>query len=188
MALKDQLSDLREMSGAAAATSPQETATPAPAGQAASARALALETASSGGADAAAVGASNKQVELGRRNVKQIAVADQAGGQQVAQGRTPAKQGRSREEIRQVFDANKSTIFRIYQRELRQNPALQGTLVPELTIEPDGAVSKCRIVKSNLGAPALEAKICSMLQLMQFEAKSGIDQYVVPYPIDLIPG
>jgi len=40
-----------------------------------------------------------------------------------------------------VFDRYKASFYRLYNRELRNNPALKGQMVLRLTIEPDGSVS-----------------------------------------------
>ena len=42
-----------------------------------------------------------------------------------------AKAARTREEIELVFDKNKSAIYSLYSRALRENPALQGKVVLE---------------------------------------------------------
>ncbi len=45
---------------------------------------------------------------------------------------------RTDEEIQIVFDKYKAALYRIYNRELRVNPTLQGKVVLRITIEPDG--------------------------------------------------
>ena len=45
---------------------------------------------------------------------------------------------RTDEEIQIVFDRYKSALYRIYNRQLRKNPTLQGKMVLRLTIKPDG--------------------------------------------------
>src|SRR5438445_11386101 len=44
---------------------------------------------------------------------------------------------RTDEEIQIVFDRYKASFYRLYNRELRNNPALKGQMVLRLTIEPD---------------------------------------------------
>jgi protein TonB len=43
--------------------------------------------------------------------------------------------------------------------------------VLKLTIEPDGSVSSCSIVSSELKDPALEAKLVERVKLFRFKAK-----------------
>ena len=57
-----------------------------------------------------------------------------------------SKASRTREEIELVFDQNKSAIYALYSRALRDNPALQGKVVLEVTIAPSGEVTACRVV------------------------------------------
>jgi len=85
--------------------------------------------------------------------------------------------------IRLVFDQNKSSLFTLYNRELRKNPSLQGKVVLSLTIEPDGTVSSCEIVSSDLDSPKLERKIVSRVRLFNFGAMP-VEIKVVTYPID----
>ena len=110
---------------------------------------------------------------------------EERGTQVASDGKTAA--GRSSEEIRRVFDASKGTIMRMYTRALRKNPTLQGQFVPELTIEPDGSVSSCKVVSSELKAPALEKNLCNRLRMLNFGAKSGAPQQIVRYTFDFLP-
>jgi len=81
------------------------------------------------------------------------------------------KAGRSREEIETIFDRNKGAIYALYNRATRSNPELQGKLVLEFTITPDGQVTMCRVISSELNDKELEGKIVSLVKLFHFEAK-----------------
>jgi periplasmic protein TonB len=96
------------------------------------------------------------------------------------------KAARSREEIERVFDVNKGSIYALYNRALRQNPALQGKVVLKLTIEPDGRVSSCEIVSSELGDKELEQKLVQRVLLFQFE-KRDVERITTTKPIDFLP-
>lgn len=93
---------------------------------------------------------------------------------------------RSREEIEIVFDLNKGAIFALYNRALRQNPALVGKVVLRLTIEPNGAVTFCEIVSSELNDPDLEQKLVQRVMLFQFEPKN-VERITTTKPIDFFP-
>jgi len=93
---------------------------------------------------------------------------------------------RSREEIEVVFDRNKGAIFALYNRALRQNPALEGKLVLNLTIEPDGRVSFCEVVSSELGDSELEQRLVQRVLLFQFESKD-VEAITTTKPIDFFP-
>src|SRR5438552_12191056 len=57
---------------------------------------------------------------------------------------------RTDEEIQIVFDRYKASFYRLYHRELRNNPALNGQMVLRLTIEPDGSVSMCVLQSTDM--------------------------------------
>lgn len=83
------------------------------------------------------------------------------------------KDGKSRrtaEDIRKVFDQYGARLNNAHQRALRDNPNLQGTLTLKLTIAPDGSVSNCTIVSSQLDNPELEAKIVAIVKGFNFGA------------------
>ncbi len=96
------------------------------------------------------------------------------------------KAARSIEEIQLVFDRNKAAIYSIYNRALRENPALQGKIVLKITITPDGRVSTCQLVSTELDAPELERKIIMRVRLFDFGAKD-VETMVVTYPIEFLP-
>jgi protein TonB len=96
------------------------------------------------------------------------------------------KASRSREEIERVFDANKGRIFTLYNRALRENPALQGKVVLRLTIAPDGKVTFCEIVSSELNAPDLEKALVQRVLQFQFEPKD-VEPVTTTKPIDFFP-
>lgn len=96
------------------------------------------------------------------------------------------KASRSIEEIQLVFDRNKSAIYSIYNRALRQDPTLQGKVVLKITIEPSGKVAACEIVSSELGDSALERKLIARILLFDFGSKD-VEKLVVTYPIDFLP-
>ena len=93
---------------------------------------------------------------------------------------------RSREEIEVVFDRNKGAIYALYNRALRVNPALEGKLVLRLTIDPNGSVTFCEVVSSELGDPDLEQKLAQRVMLFQFEAKD-VEPITTTKPIDFFP-
>jgi protein TonB len=97
------------------------------------------------------------------------------------------KASRSREEIERVFDANKGRIFTLYNRALRENPALQGKVVLRLTIAADGRVTFCEIVSSELGDPELERGLVQRVLQFQFEARDDVESITTTKPIDFFP-
>jgi protein TonB len=96
------------------------------------------------------------------------------------------KASRSREEIELVFDKNKGAIFALYNRALRRDPSLEGKLVLRLTIDPNGTVSFCELVSSELNDPELERKLVQRVKLFRFEAKD-VEAITTTKPIDFFP-
>lgn len=95
--------------------------------------------------------------------------------------------GRSDQEIQLVFDKNQSRIYRIYQKELRKNPALRGQVVFELKISAQGVVVSCKVITSELASPALEAALAKRIKLMKFAVRPGGKTETIKYPIDFLP-
>lgn len=94
---------------------------------------------------------------------------------------------RSREEIERVFDANKGRIYTLYNRALRENPALQGKVVLKLTIAADGRVTFCEVVSSELNDPELERGLVQRVLQFQFEARDDVEAITTTKPIDFFP-
>lgn len=98
-----------------------------------------------------------------------------------------AMAGRTDEEIQIVFDRYKAALYRLYNRELRKNPALRGQMVLRLTIEPDGSVSFCVLQSSDMDSPVLADQVVERVQTFDFGAKEDIAAVTIIYPIDFLP-
>ncbi len=96
------------------------------------------------------------------------------------------KASRSIEEIRLVFERNKGAIYAIYNRALREDPALQGKIVLELKIAPTGEVTGLRLVSSELKAAELESKLLARVRQFDFGAKD-VELMTVTWPVDFLP-
>jgi hypothetical protein len=94
--------------------------------------------------------------------------------------------GRTDEEIQIVFDRYKSALYRLYNRELRKDPTLRGQMVLQLTIEPDGSVSLCRLQSSDMGAPVLANQVVTRVGGFDFGPKD-VPAVTILYPIDFLP-
>jgi hypothetical protein len=93
---------------------------------------------------------------------------------------------RTDEEIQIVFDRHKSSFYRLYNRELRNNPTLKGQMVLRLTIEPDGSVSMCVLQSTDMDSPELAASVVSRVKTIDFGAKE-VPAVTIVYPIDFLP-
>ncbi len=108
-----------------------------------------------------------------------------ADGKAVRSG-SGSKASRSREEIELVFDRNKGAIHALYNRALRDNPALQGKVVLELTIAPWGEVTSCRVLSSDLNDAELERKLIARVKMFRFEERD-VEAVTTTKPIDFFP-
>jgi hypothetical protein len=93
---------------------------------------------------------------------------------------------RTDEEIQIVFDRYKASFYRLYNRELRNNPALKGQMVLRLTIEPDGSVSMCVLQSTDMDAPDLATQVVDRVRTINFGAKE-VPAVTIVYPIDFLP-
>ncbi len=144
----------------------------------------------SGGINTAALSRDTGGGGLAGRATTQVEspIAPLASASGTASAAGPAdRPARSRDEIERVFDRNKSAIYALYNRALRENPTLEGKLVLRLTIAPDGRVTACEIVSSELGDPDLEQKLVQRVILFQFEPKD-VEPITTTKPIDFFPG
>jgi hypothetical protein len=94
--------------------------------------------------------------------------------------------GRTDEEIQIVFDRYKASLYRLYNRELRNIPTLRGQMVLKLTIEPDGSVSFLELQSTDMNAPNLVAQVLERVRTFDFGAKD-VAPITIVYPIDFLP-
>lgn len=90
------------------------------------------------------------------------------------------------ESIRKEFGINKGAIYTIYRRALREDPNLQGKVVINLEIAPDGSVSKIKLVSSDLNYPELEDKLISRILLINF-GTAAVTATTLDYSFDFLP-
>ena len=89
---------------------------------------------------------------------------------------------RTDEEIQIVFDRYKAALYRLYNRELRNDPTLRGQMVLRLTIEPRRQrVVSASCSRRDMNAPDLAAQVVERVQTFDFGAKD------VPADHDRLP-
>jgi TonB family protein len=143
----------------------------------------------SGGINTASMSRNTGGSGLAARNTTTIESPVSAVGQSAGGARrtgTSGKASRSREEIELVFDKNKGAIFALYNRALRKDPTLEGKLVLRLTIAPNGQVTACEIVSSELGDADLENRLVRRVLLFRFDARD-VEPITTTKPIDFFP-
>jgi TonB family protein len=191
LAMKDQLEDLRE------AFEPMESSAPMIGRVEGPSRAeRALVTSRTGvGSGGINTGSLSAGFGSGPGNLKGHAAgtaspsfADKIGNDRAAASRSGSggKAARSREEIEIVFDRNKSAIYALYSRALREQPELQGKVVVQLTIAPSGEVTDVRILSTELNDAELERKLVARIRMFRFEAKD-VEAMTTTKPIEFFP-
>jgi protein TonB len=146
------------------------------------------------GSGGIAVGAASRGFGGGAVALKEVSTVTVAGGTANGAEAAPeaqrsgrsAKAARTREEVELVFDKNKSAIYALYSRALRENPTLQGKVVLEVTIAPSGEVTDCRLVSSDLADPELERKLVARVKMFRFEARD-VAVMTTTKPIEFFP-
>ena len=143
----------------------------------------------SGGINTASMSRNTGGTGIAGRSTTQVespvaGLAQSAGG--ARRTGTSSKASRSREEIELVFDKNKGAIFALYNRALRADPTLEGKLVLRLTIAPNGQVTFCEVVSSELGDPELERKLVLKVKQFRFDARN-VESITTTKPIDFFP-
>lgn len=119
-----------------------------------------------------------------------LARVESATGAGVAEDRPLSKgsgPSRTDEEVQIVFDRYKAALYRIYNRELRNDPTLRGKMVLRITIEPDGRVSACSVKSTDMASPALSKDIVDRVLNFNFGPKAGVPALTILYPIDFLP-
>lgn len=148
---------------------------------------VAVAKASAGGGGAGTVGGTGKLAKATTTSVSSsIAKVADPVKQNAATAGASGKARRTSEQIQVVFDRYKSQIYTIYQRALREDPSLEGTLLLKLEIQPNGAVSACSVVSSELGNPDLERKIVVRVKQLNF-GSSNVEIWRGNFPIKFFP-
>ena len=194
LAMKDDLSDIKK-SSSSAALGEKSLSKSGATGQT-SQRSLVTKNygKASGGINTASLSTNTGGNGLGGR------AAGTVGGSGIGGGGTGAGSGdgsgsgdgtgygktRDLEKIQIMFDRNKSGLFTLYNRELRQDATLQGKVVLNITIAPSGKVTSASIVSSQLGNATLESKILQRVKLINFGAED-VPPFNFNYPIDFYP-
>lgn len=129
-----------------------------------------------------------QEVTVAGHDVRQVNVAAETEAapepQQVA---NVGPSTRSMKNIKQVFDANKTSLTAMVGREQRKDPLLHGKILLKLVIEPDGSVSSCEVVESELDHSRLEQRIAMRVRLFNF-GQANVERRELNFPLDFLPG
>lgn len=136
-------------------------------------------TAQSGGATAASVSTTVVSDELSTLNTQTVRLSDEEikSDSLIAAQESQAEafgNQRSEMKLRQTLEANKSRLYALYSRALRKDPFLQGKVVFNLTIEPNGSLSLVAIDSSELNNSKLERQLLVILRSIDFGAEDVV--------------
>ncbi len=87
---------------------------------------------------------------------------------------------RTASEVRQVLTSKESAVIFIYNKHLRADPLLSGTVLIEMIIEPSGRVSNVSILDSTTLNPAFDLELASAAGTWRFGA---VDENEGPLPV-----
>lgn len=72
------------------------------------------------------------------------------------------------EDVKRVFQQQWPRLDNIYQRALKDDPAMEGKLQLKLTIDMSGKVAHCELVLSELNNPELETQLLALIKSFDF--------------------
>lgn len=97
-------------------------------------------------------------------------------------GYEEGKSPRTLESIAEVVEGYKGGISFLYNKALRTNPTLRGTVTVEFTIAASGEVIDCKVVTSSVNDPSFEESLIKRILQWRFPAIQAGDVAVL-YPI-----
>lgn len=126
----------------------------------------------------------------GTTDMKGGVIASAGGGGRGGEGGGGRGEGgvgkRTQEEIRYVFNKYSAKIDSAYQRALKDDPSMEGTVRLRLVIDPNGSVTSCEIASSDLNNPELEAKIVAIVKSFNF-GDDNVEIWKGTFPVNLYP-
>ncbi len=190
LAVFDELNDLRDNSAVTKAQQNQALTNAVAATRSERSMITSAVGKSSGGINNAALsrGYGGSTGELAGHSTTQVSSALAAtDARKDVQRSSGSKKGkRDGSEVAQILDGNKSAVFAMYTRALRETPDLQGKVVLKLVISPTGEVISCEVVSSELNSPDLERKLVARIKSIRFPAQD-VETLTVTHPIEFFP-
>lgn len=93
---------------------------------------------------------------------------------------------RDLESIRAIIAEHKGAIYSLYRKALRKNPELEGKVTVQLVIEPNGSISKAKILSSELEDEKLEKRLLSRIKIINFGSQNA-SQTQLEYSFNFLP-
>lgn len=115
-----------------------------------------------------------------------IEISGSEAGQVQSKASTPGS-ARSQREIQEYLNLNKGAMYSLYNRALREQSTLRGKLLLGITISPQGTVTRCEILNSELDAVQLERELVALVKGINFGPKPGSPAVTTRVPIEFFP-
>lgn len=88
--------------------------------------------------------------------------------------------------IRRTLEANKSRLYALYNRALRRDPFLEGKVMFEIEIQPNGSISRVDIKSSGLNNAKLERQLIVILRSIRFP-EEDVSVMTTIWAIEFLP-
>ena len=140
----------------------------------------------SGGIDVSRLSRNVGKTELAGHSTAAVSAGAAGGNDETVGNNKKRSRGRTVEDIQLTLQSHKGSFDILYSKALRNNSALKGRVVFELTIAPSGEVVQCKILGSELNEPELERRFLVKLRSINFGVKD-VETTVISYPLDFFP-
>jgi len=129
--------------------------------------------------------------ELSTRNTRQVRLSEEevlAGTDvMVDEELTDGSSGqRSEMSLRRSLEVHKARLYARYNRALRKDPFLQGKVMFEIDIQPNGKVSRVLIKSSELNHNKLERQLMAIIRSIRFPVED-VELMTTIWAIDFLP-
>jgi len=91
------------------------------------------------------------------------------------------------EDVYNVLVQKKSALYQLYTREYELDKKLEGRVVFELVILPDGKISTVEITSNTLESPTLEQEFIDYLKANVSFPPAEVAEFKITYPVDFLP-
>lgn len=89
--------------------------------------------------------------------------------------------------VRQVMSRHNNGLQMIYQRRLAESPGLQGRVVLQMNIAPDGSIQSADIASSDMHDPELARQILAYVRTIAFGSLQNVPSWADTYTVEFAP-
>lgn len=107
--------------------------------------------------------------------------------EKVAPANTKESAERKFEDVYNVLVRKKSALYQLYTREYELDKKLEGRIVFEIVVSPDGKISTVEIISNTLESPTLEQEFIDYLKANVSFEPADVADFKISYPVDFLP-